>query len=122
MQTALKARGIAFLFVSRNPLAAGLSYEEISPAILRHHRLVVNTTPAGTWPDIATCPNLPYEALTPNHLLFDLVYNPAETEFLRRGRAAGARGTNGQRMLEVQAEATWRIWEASSEFRVASGE
>ena len=113
VQTALKARGIPFLFVSRNPLAAGLAYEEISPAILRHHRLIVNTTPIGTWPEVTACPDLPYAALTPDHLLFDLVYNPAETEFLRRGRAPGARGTNGQRMLEVQAEAAWRIWTAS---------
>ncbi len=110
VEAVLKARNIAHLFVSRNPLAAGLAYEEISPAILRHHGLIINTTPVGTWPDVATCPALPYEALTPAHYLFDLVYNPAETEFLRRGRAAGAQGMNGQRMLEVQAEAAWRIW------------
>ena len=110
VEAALKARGIVHLFVSRNPLAAGLAYAEISPAILRHHRLIVNTTPVGTWPNVDACPALPYEALTPRHFLFDLVYNPAETEFLRRGHEAGARGTNGQRMLEVQADAAWRIW------------
>lgn len=111
VEAALKARGIAYLFVTRNPLAAGLTYAELSPAIIAHHRLIVNTTPLGTWPDVAAYPELPYAALTPSHGLFDLVYNPAETEFLRRGREAGAATANGQRMLEVQAEAAWKIWE-----------
>lgn len=110
VEAALKARGIAYLFVTRRPLAAGLSYEELSPAVVRQHPLIINTSPVGTWPDLSACPALPYEALSPAHWLFDLVYNPAETEFLRRGRLAGAATTNGRRMLEAQAEAAWRIW------------
>ncbi len=108
---ALKERAIPYWYVSRNPLAAGLLYEELTAPILRLHHLIINTTPLGTWPDVAACPALPYPALTPAHRLFDLVYNPAETEFMRRGRAAGSAATNGQRMLEVQADAAWRIWQ-----------
>lgn len=110
VEVALKARGIPYLFVTRNPLAAGLSYRELSAALIRHHPLIINTTPVGTWPDITACPDLPYDALTPAHRLFDLVYNPTETEFMRRGRQAGAAVTNGQQMLEAQAEASWKIW------------
>ncbi len=110
VEVALKTRGIAYLFVTRNPLAAGLTYAELSPSIIRHHPLLINTTPLGTWPEVTACPDLPYDALTPAHYLVDLVYNPAETEFMRRARAAGATTCNGQRMLEVQADAAWRIW------------
>ncbi|MBC7448037.1 MAG: shikimate dehydrogenase [Hymenobacteraceae bacterium] len=110
VEVALKARGIPYLFVTRNPLAAGLAYTELSASILRHHRLIINTTPVGTWPDVDACPDLPYAALTPAHFLFDLVYNPVETEFMRRGQAAGATTCNGQRMLELQADAAWQIW------------
>lgn len=113
VEAALKKRRIPYLFVTRQPLAAGLTYDELSGALLRHHRLIINTTPVGTWPDVTAAPPLPYEALTPGHFLFDLVYNPAETEFLRRGRLAGAATRNGRRMLDAQADAAWRIWTAS---------
>jgi shikimate dehydrogenase len=110
VEAALKARGISYLFVTRQPLAAGLTYAELSGTIVRQHRLIVNTTPVGTWPDEGACPQLPYDALTAAHFLFDLIYNPAETEFLRRGRLCGAATRNGRRMLEAQADAAWRIW------------
>ena len=65
VETVLKARGIPYWYVSRNPLAAGLAYEELTSAILHQHRLIINTTPLGTWPDVDACPALPYTALTP---------------------------------------------------------
>ena len=112
---ALDARAIPYQFVGRAPRANELTYADLSPAVVQHHPLIVNTTPVGTWPDVAAAPPLPYHALTPAHYLFDLIYNPPETEFLRRGRLAGAATTNGRRMLELQAEAAWRIWEGISD-------
>jgi shikimate dehydrogenase len=112
VEAALKTREIAYWYVSRNPLAAGLAYDELTPIIMAQNRLIINTTPVGTWPNIADCPAIPYESLTPDHRLFDLVYNPAETEFLRRGRVVGAKGCNGRQMLELQADAAWRVWTA----------
>ena len=72
--------------------------------------LIVNTTPLGTYPAVENCPTLPYEALGPEHLLYDLIYNPAETLFLRRGKDQGTATYNGWAMLQLQAEAAWRIW------------
>jgi shikimate dehydrogenase len=73
-------------------------------------QLVVNTTPVGMHPDEEACPDIPYEFITDKHLLYDLVYNPAETKFLRKGKAMGARVVNGIGMLHLQAEKTWEIW------------
>ena len=107
---ALRELDIAHSLVSRHPLGGGLSYAELTPAVLAAHPLVINTTPLGTYPAVQDCPPLPYAALTPAHYLFDLVYNPAETEFLRRGTERGAQTKNGFEMLELQAEAAWAIW------------
>jgi len=96
--------------VSRRPLAGHLTYEELTPAVLAAHSLIINTTPLGTYPNVAECPPLPYAALTNQHYLFDLIYNPSETLFLQRGRMAGAHTKNGLEMLELQAEAAWKIW------------
>jgi shikimate dehydrogenase len=78
--------------------------------LLKAHTVIVNTTPLGTWPDVEGAPEIPYQYLTNQHLLFDLVYNPAETLFLQKGKAQGAIVKNGQEMLELQAEAAWKIW------------
>lgn len=107
---ALQELGIAYQVVSRLPGAGQLTYEEVTPTILAENSLIINTTPLGTYPKIAECPPLPYAALTGRHYLFDLVYNPSETLFLQRGRAAGAQTKNGLEMLELQAEAAWAIW------------
>ena len=107
---ALRELGIAHWSVSRDPRSAQLTYAELTPAIIGAHPLIINTTPLGTYPAVQECPPLPYEALTPAHYLFDLIYNPRETRFLERGRLAGAHTKNGFEMLELQAEAAWAIW------------
>lgn len=107
---ALRELDIAYWLVSRDALGPHLTYAELTPEVLAAHPLIINTTPLGTYPDVAACPPLPYPALTPQHYLYDLVYNPGETLFLQKGRAAGAHVKNGFDMLERQAEAAWDIW------------
>ena len=110
VEVALRELGIGYWVVSRNPLGAGLTYPELTPRLLQEHLLIVNTTPLGTYPEVEECPPIPYEALTSGHCLYDLIYNPRETEFMRRGQAAGAQTKNGFEMLCLQAEAAWAIW------------
>jgi shikimate dehydrogenase len=110
VNAALRHLHIPHQQVSRSPLPGGLTYADITPALLAAYPLIINTTPLGTYPKTDTCPDLPYEALSPQHYLFDLVYNPAETVFLRKGREAGAKTQNGYEMLVLQAEAAWQIW------------
>lgn len=107
---ALNELGIGHWSVTRDPLSAGLTYDELTPALLAAHALIINATPLGTFPKIDECPRLPYEALGPGHYLYDLVYNPSETLFMAKGREAGAHTKNGFEMLERQAEAAWAIW------------
>ncbi len=106
----LKQLGISPTLVSRTPKAGQLTYEQLDKAIIDANTLIINCTPLGMLPDINTCPPIPYDLLTPKHLLFDCVYNPAETLFLRKGREHGTRTSNGLQMLYGQAEAAWRIW------------
>jgi shikimate dehydrogenase len=108
---ALRQLGIRFRFVSRHPGPEALSYEEIDADRIRQYRLLVNTTPLGMSPKVEACPPLPYSALEPGHLLFDLVYNPALTAFLAKGQAQGAAIKNGLEMLELQAEKAWEVWQ-----------
>ncbi|RYY90549.1 MAG: shikimate dehydrogenase [Chitinophagaceae bacterium] len=107
---ALKQMGIAYQTVSRQGTDETLSYDDLDAGLIEEHNLIINTTPLGTWPDIDSFPPIPYEALSPEHLLFDLVYNPALTVFLRKGQERGARISNGYEMLVRQAEASWKIW------------
>lgn len=104
--------GIAWQIVSRQPILDynQLAYTDLNQEVIQAHTLIVNTTPLGTYPDIASCPDLPYAFLDNSHLLYDLVYNPTETLFLRRGNEAGADTKNGYHMLELQAEKNWDIW------------
>lgn len=102
--------GIAHWSVTRDPLGHGLTYDELTPGLLAAHRLIINATPLGTYPQVNECPNLPYAALGSQHYLYDLVYNPSETLFMAKGREAGAHTKNGFEMLERQAEAAWDIW------------
>ena len=107
---ALRELGIAYWLVSRDALGPHLTYAELTPDVVAAHSLIINTTPLGTYPTVAECPPIPYAALTPQHYLYDLVYNPRETLFLQKGREAGAQTRNGFDMLERQAEAAWAIW------------
>lgn len=100
---------IPFKSVSRTD-KGDLTYAEISSSLLQETRLVINCTPLGTHPDVNACPNIPYEALTERHFLFDLVYNPEQTLFLKRGLISGAKTRNGLGMLHLQAEKSWEIW------------
>lgn len=107
---ALELEDIYYKYVSRTPKKGQISYTEINGALLSKYSLIINTTPLGTHPNITNCPKLPYRALTKAHLLYDLVYNPSETQFLKNGREQGAQTVNGLEMLKLQAEAAWKIW------------
>jgi shikimate dehydrogenase len=107
----LNELGLKYTLVSRTGnLGSVLSYTQLTEKIISDNQLIINTSPLGTFPDIDKCPDIPYHFLTKKHLLFDLIYNPAETKFLRLGREAGAQTLNGSIMLELQAEKSWEIW------------
>ncbi len=103
--------GIKATFVSRTKKNSNvLTYEELTPEIMQSHTVIVNTTPLGMYPKVDFCPNIPYDQLTPNHLLYDLLYNPNETLFMKKGKAQGATVKNGLEMLLLQAFVSWEIW------------
>lgn len=102
--------GIEVKFVSRSVSENKLIYSDLDGNILSEYLLVVNATPLGTFPNVNTCPDIPYEFLTERHLLFDVVYNPVETLFMKKGKERGATVLNGEEMLIGQAEEAWRIW------------
>lgn len=87
-----------------------ISYGQITPSIMKDHLIVVNTTPLGMFPKVDTFPEIPYELITPDHVLYDLVYNPQETLFLKKGKERGAKTKNGLEMLHLQALRAWEIW------------
>lgn len=101
---------ITCLSVSRNEGEGVITYSELDPNIIAAHRLIINTTPLGMHPATESYPPIEYDAVTDRHLLYDLVYNPEETIFLQKGRQQGAAIKNGMEMLEIQAEASWAIW------------
>jgi shikimate dehydrogenase len=107
----LKKLNIEYSIVSRR-LHDGstLTYNDVSVAVIKQHTVIINTTPLGTFPDFDECAPIPYEAITPDHYLFDLIYNPSETLFLKKGKEKGATVKNGYDMLEIQAEESWKIW------------
>lgn len=107
---ALDTLGITWQYVSRKPAAGQLTYDDLTPDIMDEYTLIVNCTPLGMSPNVGTCPDIPYECLTHRHLLYDLVYNPEETLFLRRGRESGATTKNGLEMLHRQAVESWKMW------------
>ncbi|GAB4496141.1 MAG: shikimate dehydrogenase [Saprospiraceae bacterium] len=107
----LKKLGISFQFVSRNPKGENqISYKDLSSLLIPHPSLLINTTPLGMSPNEDVCPDLPFEQLTPEHFVYDLIYNPAETLLLQRAKARGCTVKNGLEMLHLQAEAAWEIW------------
>ena len=106
----LAAMGIEVQGVSRRRADGLLTYADLDAATMESHTLIVNCTPLGMLPHTDTAPDIPYSLLTPRHLLYDLVYNPSETVFLRKGREMGATVKNGLEMLHLQAEASWEFW------------
>lgn len=116
VQYALKKMGVDFLVVSRQAKAPGMiSYDNLSEGIIQSSKLIINTTPLGMYPKTEAKPEIPYQYLTGDHLLFDLIYNPPMTEFLKSGRKAGAQIINGEEMLRKQAESSWEIWQNQKE-------
>jgi len=108
---ALKKNNIKYKFVSRNSVGQELfSYEDLSKEVIEKYQIIINSTPVGTSPDVEKSPNIPYQFITKNHLLYDLIYNPEVTKFLSKGRENGAIIKNGYEMLQLQAEESWRIW------------
>lgn len=107
----LKKMSISFVSASIEELKENeIQYEDINKEIIDSHLLIINATPLGTFPKVDTCPPIPYNCITSDHILFDLVYNPEVTKFLQYGINKGAKTTNGLSMLHLQAEKAWEIW------------
>ena len=115
----LEQLGLEWRYVSRKRLlpsidggveGGSLSYSDITPALLADYTVIVNCTPLGMFPNVDAAPTLPYAALSPRHLLYDLVYNPEISMFMREGRRFGATVKNGLEMLHLQALASWKYW------------
>ena len=110
VQFALREMDVHYTVVSRSIIKGDFRYEELTPEIIQSHPLIINATPVGMAPNINEAPAIPYEAITSHHILFDLIYNPEETLFLRYGRERGVTTINGMKMLHTQADAAWEIW------------
>jgi shikimate dehydrogenase len=108
----LEKMGIAHTLVSRKRGKDRITYSDLDEEKMHRFPIIINTTPLGMYPHVDNSPDIPYEHLGPGHLLFDLVYNPALTRFLERGKNQGAKYVNGYDMLVYQAEASWEIWNA----------
>lgn len=108
---ALKKLNLSFEYVSRSANSkAKFLYENLTEDDVRNHQVIINCTPIGTHPNVNECPDIPYDGITKEHLLFDLIYNPILTKFLICGEMQGATICNGSKMLEYQAEKAWDIW------------
>ena len=106
-----KKLGLETLFVSRSAREGMITYEDVTAEVLKEYEVIVNCSPVGMFPHVDECPALPYEAMNENNLLYDLVYNPLETLFMKKGAAQGATVKNGLEMLHLQAIASWEFWE-----------
>ena len=106
----LEDLGLECNCVSRTADEADFTYDELTADDIWEHSILVNCTPLGMYPNINQAPEIPYESITPEHVLFDMIYNPEETVFLKNGRIRGAKTINGLKMLERQAEESWKIW------------
>ena len=111
----LKSLGIETLTVSRYERHGCVRYEDITPEMIKEYNVIVNCTPCGMYPQTDDCPNLPYEAMDSHTLLYDLIYNPDETLFLKKGKAQGATVKNGLEMLLLQAFASWNFWNSDAD-------
>lgn len=106
----LEQLGVEPQYVSRTRREGILAYEDLTADVMAQHTVIVNCTPLGMSPKTDACPDIPYSEITPRHLLFDLIYNPDTTLFLKKGNERGAATKNGLEMLHLQAEAGWRFW------------
>ena len=106
----LQQLGVEIKMISRTPAEDELGYHDLNKYVLKHFPLIINTTPLGTFPEADKCPDIPYEHLTSKNFLYDVVYNPEQSLFLRKGKLKGAATLNGYRMLVLQAEKSWEIW------------
>ncbi len=106
----LKKLKINYSTVSRKEGKSEFVYENLNEVILNKFKMIINCSPVGTFPNINNCPNIPYEFLTKDHILYDLVYNPIESLFLKKGRKLGCKTKNGLEMLEIQANESWSVW------------
>ena len=106
----LKSLGLETLFVSRSKKEGAIRYEDVTPQVVKEYNVIVNCTPIGMYPHADECPNIPYHAMDMHTLLYDLIYNPDETLFLKRGKAHGATIANGLEMLLLQAFSSWEFW------------
>lgn len=110
-QYVLRKLGIEFKVVSRDASRGDITYSELTPEVIAEHKLIINATPVGMSPNVEAAPQLDYEHIGSEHRVFDLVYNPAQTEFLRRAKEQGASTMGGILMLQTQAIASWHIWQ-----------
>ena len=101
---------IKFTYVSRTPKEGQIRYIDLDEAYVQNHQLIINCTPLGTSPNTTQCPDIPYQYLSDIHILYDLVYNPEVTQFMKNGQLHGAKTSNGLQMLRLQAEKAWEIW------------
>ncbi len=106
----LKSLGLETVFVSRYRKPDTICYEDITPKVIKEYNVIVNCTPLGMFPHTDECPNLPYEAMNTQTLLYDLIYNPDTTMFMQKGAEHGATVKNGLEMLLLQAFASWEFW------------
>lgn len=114
IQFILKKLGIATTIVSRKPLKSHhIVYWAISKSLLESHSIIINTTPLGMYPDIEKYPDIPYQFLTSNHVLYDLIYNPPKTKFINFGLEKKCKTFNGEDMLKLQADLSWNIWKSN---------
>ena len=112
----LKKSGIEYIFVSRRKscLPSIITYSDLNKEIISTHNIIINATPLGMFPEVENAPDIPYNFLTKEHILYDLIYNPSETFFIKKGKEKGASVTNGLQMLYLQAEKSWEIWNGIS--------
>jgi shikimate dehydrogenase len=110
VQYVFEALDIPYKLVSRKASPGTVTYDQLDAEVMEEHTIIINTTPLGMFPNTEEAPELPYGFLTPQHLLYDLIYNPAITSFLKQGADNGATIKNGHEMLLMQAEASWEIW------------
>lgn len=109
----LKKLGLEFDIVSRQKReGSSFTYHDLDKKVIEQHTVIINASPVGTYPAVEECPDIPYEYLSSDHYLFDLIYNPSQTTFLKKGEQRGAATKNGYDMLEIQAEESWKIWNA----------
>ena len=110
IRVGLTRLGLEWKYVSRTAREGMITYNDITPETLREYEVIVNCSPVGMYPKVNECPAIPYEFLTSDNLLYDLVYNPEETLFMQRGAEHGAMVKNGLEMLHLQAIASWNFW------------